>query len=405
MKTFVIVLALGALGAAAAQAQDQGKRITRVYLRNGNCVEGLLVGETPKGWTLRMTHGEITVRRDQVDHVEMLRMKNLSQPEPPPAAVTAESAPTPTTNALVQRALVASEESGPAPAGRKEALIKKIESGLEGSSAEAVRTLDCLNPEEVEKVTSAICDAGDPSALSRAPELLKSSRADLRASGVRIIAAHGGLDHRSEYRSMIEDPDPLVRRWVVASLGKIDDTSSFDVIGSHLIDPDGSVRAEARNSLFTLSSRHGLAGDLVRILLEKLYQSEGEACAEILSALGNCGSKESWEMVARYLHDRNTAVRAQAALALSRIAAPESGNALLERLEMEQEYWPRIQLAGAVQSLKLKKAVDPLLTWMEDEDRNIRMAAVRALRQITLQSFGMDRDRWVAWWQDAKPRE
>jgi HEAT repeat protein len=109
--------------------------------------------------------------------------------------------------------------------------------------------------------------------------------------------------------------------------------------------------------------------------------------------------------VARYLSDPAAAVRAQAALALSRIEAPEAAELLLERLEVERDYWPRVQLAGAVQALKLKKAVDPLLTWMEDEDQNIRMAAVRALRQITGQSFGMDRDKWVAWWQNARPRD
>ena len=405
MKALAIVLTLGVLGAAAAEAQDQGKKVTRVHLRNGNCVEGLLMGETPKGWTLRMTHGEITVRRDQVERVETIRIRSLS--EPSPSAVQPTPALQFDAGALI--ALVAGGKAeGPelkTPLGRKDALLKSLENGRDGGSADVVRRLDSLDPEDLEKVTSAVCDSGDRSALSPARELLKSPRADLRASAVRIIAAQGGADRRFDYRSMVEDPDPLVRRWVIASLAAVDDTTAFDLIGFYLVDPDASVRAEARGALFSLSSRHRSERELERLLLEKLFLSDGESSAEILSAIGSCGSKEAWEPVARYLHDRNAVVRAQAALALSRLAAPESEEVLLDRLEQEQEYWPRIQLAGAVQALKLTKAVDPLLAWMEEEDQNIRMAAVRALRQITRQSFGMDRDRWVAWWQDAKPRE
>jgi hypothetical protein len=63
-----------------------------------------------------------------------------------------------------------------------------------------------------------------------------------------------------------------------------------------------------------------------------------------------------------------------------------------------------VQLAGAVQALRLKDGIDPLLGWMEDEDQNIRMAAVRALRKLTGQSFGLDRDAWMTWWRQAKPR-
>lgn len=395
MKAIVVVLALSVLGAAAAEAQDQGHRTTRIHLRNGNCVEGRLVGETGKGWTLRMSTGEVTVRHDLVARLETLRMKSLAEPEPlPPVVVT----PAPVSAAAPKPARTS-------PPARKKDLLKALESGIEGRSAEVVRNLGGLNPEDLELVTAAICDSGDPSALAPAQEMLTDPRGELRAAAVRIIAAHGGFERRFDFRSMSEDPDPLVRRWVITSLAAVDDVTAFDLIGFRLIDSDASVRADARTALFALSNRHQTGDDLLRLFLEKLYVSEDQACAEILAAVGSCGNREAWEPVARYLDDRNPSVRAQAALALSRMGAPESADVLVNRLELEQEYWPRIQLAGAVQTLKLKKAVDPLLAWMEEDDQNIRMAAVRALRQITLQSFGMDRDRWVAWWQDAKPRE
>jgi HEAT repeat protein len=399
VKTILAVLTLGALSAAAAEAQDQGRKVTRIHLRNGNCVEGHLLNETSKGWTLRILNGEIMVRRDQVDQVETFRFEErlpepATRPAPPPALLLD-----------VELLLDVMAKGTAALRDPESSSVKALANDAKGDSADAVRALGTLHPDDLEKATVAICESGDRSALTPAQELLESPRAGLRASGVRIIASLGGLARRSDYRTMAEDPDPLVRRWVVASLAEVDDITSFDLIGFRLTDPDASVRAAARIALFSLSSRHHTGDDLVRTLLEKLFLSEDDATTEILCAIGTCGNKEAWEPVSRYLHDRNAAIRAQAALALSRLAVPESGDLLLNRLELEHEYWPRIQLAGAVQALKLKKAVDPLLAWMEEDDQNIRMAAVRALRQITSQSFGMDRDRWVAWWQDAKPRE
>jgi len=254
-------------------------------------------------------------------------------------------------------------------------------------------------------VTEAICERADGSALPQVYPLLDSGRADLRVSAVMMVAALAGLAGRADLRVKVEDPDPQVRACAVRSLAAISDINSLALIGSRLPDPDADVRAQARTALFSLASAHNAGDDVLRLLLEKIIWTEGESTAEVLAAIGSSGRKEAWEPVARYLWNPVAGVRAQAAQALSQLAAPEAAESLLQRLELEQEYWPRVQLAGAVQALKLKAAVDPLLAWMEDDNKNIRMAAVRALRQITGQSFGMDREKWVIWWQNAKPRE
>ena len=114
------------------------------------------------------------------------------------------------------------------------------------------------------------------------------------------------------------------------------------------------------------------------------------------------GLKDLWERVTPFLWSEDAQIRAQSAIALARLHVPESGQAILDRLPSERESWPRIQLADAAKGLKLRKAVPELIRWMGEEDTNIQRAASRALREITAQNFGQDRDKWLAWWETAK---
>ena len=85
-------------------------------------------------------------------------------------------------------------------------------------------------------------------------------------------------------------------------------------------------------------------------------------------------------------------------MTLAAMGSSDAADALLVRLRVEREYWPRIQVAEAIRTLRLRAAIPDLLGWLDDEDSNIQMAATRSLRELTGQSFGLDRARWHAWW-------
>ena len=95
-------------------------------------------------------------------------------------------------------------------------------------------------------------------------------------------------------------------------------------------------------------------------------------------------------------------IRSHAIFGIGKISSQEHEQLILDKLTTEREYWPRIQVAGAAQNLRLEKAIDPLIEWLSDENTNIRAAAVRALRIITRQNLGPERATWEEWREKTK---
>src|SRR5688572_16477160 len=80
--TLAVLMTVGIAGLATAQ-QDPGYTYTifhRVHLRNGNCIDGDLVGKTDLQVTLKLSVGEIHIRRTQIDRIEFVKMKSYNEP-------------------------------------------------------------------------------------------------------------------------------------------------------------------------------------------------------------------------------------------------------------------------------------------------------------------------------------
>src|SRR6185295_10345410 len=74
----LILLALP-LFCQSFQDSDTGDlRFTRVHLRNGNFVDGQLLKDTATEVLLRLRVGEMGIRRDQIDRVELVKMKSIN---------------------------------------------------------------------------------------------------------------------------------------------------------------------------------------------------------------------------------------------------------------------------------------------------------------------------------------
>src|SRR5207249_5339036 len=102
MRFTVVVSMWTAALAGVAGAQQQGEdwvdqRFHRVYLTNGNVIDGQLIKETPQGATLTLKSGNITIRKDMIERIELIKMRSLNEKPPVLPKVAAASAEPPAT--------------------------------------------------------------------------------------------------------------------------------------------------------------------------------------------------------------------------------------------------------------------------------------------------------------------
>src|SRR5579862_5205103 len=88
MKTMLIAagILIGASGLSWGQDVPWTEtRFHRVFLRNGNVIDGQLIASSEKGLVLAVRSGEFKVPAEQIDHVELVRMRS-AQDKPKPLA-------------------------------------------------------------------------------------------------------------------------------------------------------------------------------------------------------------------------------------------------------------------------------------------------------------------------------
>jgi len=81
MRFFAGLALLMGLPLAASAQQEAGSpwietRFHRVHLRNGNTIDGQLVNEGKSAVVLKLKAGEMQIRKDMIDRVEMVRMRS-----------------------------------------------------------------------------------------------------------------------------------------------------------------------------------------------------------------------------------------------------------------------------------------------------------------------------------------
>jgi HEAT repeat protein len=106
--------------------------------------------------------------------------------------------------------------------------------------------------------------------------------------------------------------------------------------------------------------------------------------------------------VAPLLNDAEPKVRAAAAQSLMKLGTAEAGPDIVNQVTRERDRWVRIHLAGAVQKLRLQKAIEPTIDWLSDSDEEVRKVAAETLKLLTGENHGMDRDKWAAWFATQK---
>lgn len=418
-KTARLLLGILALLAGPLSAQESPRdevRFHRVHLRNGNFLDGHLVRQDTSKVVLRMSGGEMILRRDQIERIEFVKLRSLGEPARIVARPSGSLEPRlpersaePVLKDAPARPKPGSDKSDgfeaqlkdASPERRKE-LIRQAAAARPDAPAFLVDLLAQVDPEVRPEVCSILLEKKDKAALPALEKLLRHASGDLRAEAARLVGEFGEADRAPLVRRLLRDADPGVRRAAILALERLNDADAFDALSELLLDADRGVRGQAILSLSTLAAKQGRGEDLRRVLEDAVDRTRGEARVDLVAALSKSTQKDLAPLFSRLLVAEEPLVRAHAALGLASVGATDCEEEIVQRLVVERDYWPRVQLAETAKTLKLRKAIPVLIEWLLDPDPNMQQAASRALRGITGQSIGLDHERWSDWWKRAQ---
>jgi HEAT repeat protein len=412
-------LLLGDATLSTGQEQDALSNSHRVYLRNGNVIEGQLVQLGDQEVQIDIAGGRVSIRRAQVDRVEMVTVQTRgatfsteqlprranAKPEAPsdePAAQTTADIPgvDDVLKGKVSRILWQLKTG---VAVRKGELMKELVLLSSPGHAYLASLLESSDEDTSTWIGSALSEVKDGETLPYLIRALGAKRPTARVQALLVIAELGQKDSARRVRPLLSDEAAKVRATAIAVLRQLEDLHSLDGVLDLLKDPDSLVRIAAINAALEMGRKHNRMESVSGALIGALSFSDGEASKDLISAMGRTGRKELWSQLVAPLRGGDPVVRALAAAALASLASPESIDTLVNRLALEDDKRVRPELAAAARALGSFKSVEPFLNWLRSNDPEIVSIAAISLRTITRQEFGSDPERWRLWWEQARP--
>jgi hypothetical protein len=168
-------------------------------------------------------------------------------------------------------------------------------------------------------------------------------------------------------------------------------------------DPDPNVRYLAYSKLASRQCYDSAEqkAEAVKTLVEKLQGSREPTAsrAVICRTLGELGDPNARDALIAAVSDTEGLVRVQACRALGKVGKPEDVTVLARIMAVDTLEDCRIAAIDGLGELRSKDAriMQMLVAGMEHEDPAIRLASLKALRNITNLDRGVD----VAAWRDA----
>lgn len=415
------ILALSLLAASLCPQSFQDSdvnelRFHRVFLTNGNFIDGELVKDTPSQVVLRLKSGEMGIRRDQVERVEFIKMKGrpdasivVSAPKkeaPKPASPAAEPAAPSSKNPAIdkipqeirKRVDMMVYKLRTTPGFDKEFPHNELVAlGDDGAVYLALRTPD-IDPKLLTVLSAALINLKNPKVVPVMEGYLSHANPSVRAIAATVVGMLAEPADRGRIlRPILRDADAGVRGTVLGLLGAVEEPEWLDPIGDMCTEKVREVRVQALSIATRLAIKHGLQDKFMRVLSGNLKDIDEGVRADNASAIGGLARREAWPALVGLFGDREPKVRSSAAQALLALAAPESANDIVAHMGREQDFWCRSFLAQAAQKLKADAAIDTLIEWLGDADDEVKKLAEATLRSLTGQGLGMDREKWTAW--------
>ena len=228
---------------------------------------------------------------------------------------------------------------------------------------------------ERQKAAWALVNLGEKAVETVSAALENGEFSDLRYKSAWILGKIGSSTGVEPLcRTMLNDPDHVVREWCAAALEAI---KSKDAIPALVIalkrDSSKDVRLRAAVALRALEA--------VDALSDLLAYSDPEIRGMAVTGLAKIGHRESLPDVARLMKDDDLEVRRRAAFFMGEIACDEAVVSLAIALE-DGESSMRCEALKSLGKIKGENACDMALPFLKDEDWQVRYTAVTSLGEI-----------------------
>ena len=216
----------------------------------------------------------------------------------------------------------------------------------------------------------------DPTALWPMRRRLSTDpEASVRGSALRVIASERSAETIDELLPHLEDPDPIVRRAVVAHLLEIDEERAREAAKERILVWARSDQSGERRLAVRLAGEHALPA-VVRLLVADTNPTVRRAA---LAAAGHLRDASFYAVLFEHLHERRFAETAVSALAAS-------GESILDHVEERFVVGARrlllARLAWICARVGGERAISMLCERLDFPDVLVRGAIVFALDRL-----------------------
>lgn len=391
----------------------------RVFLRNGNAIDGNITYETPRDIKLRlMLAGDMWVAKNSIDHIEVVKMRSLREAPKVFVPVVAMTKAAPSAPAVQSRLLklappeVSAEIKARVAEVLQAAQIARNEDDwdhlidlltrLERPGAYLASLMPDLEPPVAAFVRKVLEKTFDPDVTPYLLSALDSDRPDIQAHAIALLGNSSDPRLIERLRPLLDGGSPAVRAAAIGSLTALGDSDSLERIARLMGDPDNAVRIAAINSALRIGGRDAKMPLVARTIRELLLSSKGRTTVDLLQAAARTHEKDLSDSVEGFLRDGDVVVRRAAVQALVSLAVPGQIGSIVNRLQLEDDTPTKTQLVRLAGVLRAHEAIGTLIELLRSEDRELIGATVKSLEDITHQRFGQDHSRWQTWWEQNK---
>ena len=226
------------------------------------------------------------------------------------------------------------------------------------------------------------------------------TQADLREQMAGLLANLGDESVDKRTVKLLGKGKPHEKVFALLATAKVTDPKVVATVRKGLADPALEVRRAAAQVLGERRDRESLPqlrklmaskdGDDVRLAIEAITAIEGASSA---------WTKE----LAGYAAHADREVR-NAAIGVIGDARDKRHIAVVLQALTHDDWSTRFAAIAALQSMRHKQAVGPLIERMAVETGRMRKRIAEALWHLTAQPFDEDLARWQGWWRDAEAK-
>lgn len=394
---FWMVVVLPSSVQALQDPQFVEARFHRVHLKNGNFIDGDLLRETETEVGLKLRIGEMSIRREQVQRIEIVKIRSLKEPaavEPPkpvPVKEPATFVPRTTPAAPVRPAPEPGEDKSvpplPTPSGVSEEIRQRVD--------RAILSWNAAPPNDKPNISNELRKI----AADAIPYLclLIEKRAQRVPVHVLCSVLQALNDVRAVpgFRAALKAEPTVAREVAVQALLDLGKPECIPALVDALQDPADTVWKPASDFLARQYNEDKLP-DLLPALESALPKAESRQ--GILLTLGSMDGNRPRQILLDLLRDGGDSERLEALQGLSLRPRPEEAEMVHPMLGRASRAL-RQEACLFLGKARYERAIPDLIRILETEDIGLGANAHWALRQITGERLDANGESWRNWYE------